>query len=639
MSEDSGRIRVVEVVPIQRGISRDTLSYFTKEDFAVGAFVRIPLRSSSVLGIVINVADAREAKAALKVARFQLKKLEQVEEAGTLSKHFSDAARETAYYFGATFGSMLGALLPKLVLESPELLPKQVWGVEGESQAPLVIQLPPEDRVREYKGIIRERFARGESVILCLPTHEDALRAEDAFSLGIAQYVFCTARKSKKGLTELLNRAYEEEHPILFITTPSFLFFERADLSTIILERENSRAYHSPKRPYFHVETFLKIYARRAKKTLILGDTVLSLETLQDTLEDGYSEFTPLTWRADAHAKFKLVDMRRKNLLRDFETQSDFKVFSKQLIILLNKAVEDRRKIFLFGTRKGVASSTVCGHCGSLLTCENCGSPMVLHKKRGPDGKVEPLYMCHRCTAKRDALTTCDNCGSWKLIPLGIGVDRIEEEVRAMYPTSPIFVLDKDHAPTRKAAMAIARDFALTKGGILIGTELALLYLEKIPFSAVVSLDSLFSIPDFSINERVFYLLTHLHALTEFEMLVQTRRPKDPVLIEAEGGNIIDFYRREAKERKELFYPPFALFVKVSTTDTPERLRRKAVVLADMFKDYNPDFMEVRVGSAERTLSMIMRFERNEWPKTDILDKLLLLPPEFLIKVDPDSIL
>ena len=305
---------------------------------------------------------------------------------------------------------------------------------------------------------------------------------------------------------------------------------------------------------------------------------------------------------------------------------------------MISEAVEEKHKVFLFGVRKGLAPSTVCGDCGTVLPCPNCGSPVVLHEKK--DEFKERIYLCHACGAHRNAVTVCDNCGSWKLIPLGIGIDRIKYEVENLYPGEQIFVLDKDNASTQVQAQKIAREFGSSRGGILIGTELAFLYLEKIPYSAIVSLDSLFSIPDFGINERIFYLANRLLEFTTKKTIFQTRNIAKQILSFASDGNILDFYRSEIDDRESLLYPPFSVFIKVTTTGNSHEIDAKASDLRRLFIEFVPDFIRFRSATPGMfTLSMVIRIARIHWPDPILREKLLLLTPDFLIKVDPESIL
>ena len=482
---------------------------------------------------------------------------------------------------------------------------------------------------------MRGAFARSKSVLFIAPTHEDALRAFEILSSGIKEYAYTTARKSPKVIKEVLNKIKKERHPILLITTPSFICVDRKDLETVIIEKENSRFFKTLKRPFIDLRTFIKYLCNETGKTLIMGDSFLSIESLWLEKQGMYAELSPLKWKIHHSARVRLIDMKNK-LKENFEEDKSFKIFSKELIDIIEKGVREKRKVFLFGSRKGLSPSTICKDCGSLLECQNCKAPVVLHE----NPKKEPYYLCHACGANRPAETRCDHCESWNLVPMGIGIDKTSKEIRKMFPGTTVTILDKEHAPTPKKASMIAKQLGNDKGGIIIGTELALLYIEKVPYVGIVSLDSLFSIPDFSINERIFYLVSRILEKGELEAVVQTRNIGQEVLTHVTKGDILAFYRSEIKEREELHYPPFYLFIKVSTEGTNAELEKKVSFLKNHFSLYSPDFMKSRGMKTGRILvSMIIRVYGLEWPDEELVRKLLLLPNDFLIKVDPESIL
>lgn len=622
-------MKVVEVIPIVKGIQKQTLSYFTKEKFLPGSFVRIPLRKGSSLGIVTSSKDARKSKSDIKGANFALRKLSVVEKAGALSEGFMKAIRETANFYATTDGAVLKTLLPKIILESPEILNKKVGKPRAPHREIKIIGLGDEERFREYRSIVRECFARGKSIMFVVPTREELLKAESLLSLGIEKYVFTTSETAPKKLRQIILKARDEKHPILFITLPSLVAFDRNDLDAIILERENSRAYRTLTRPYIHMKVFLECYAKAKGITLILGDSVLSLESLYKEKSGVYAEFTPITWRLKHSSATEVIDMKAKK---------DFEIISQGLEHSIRKALDEKKKVFIFAVRKGLSTTTICGDCASLLLCRNCGAPLVLHSSK--DKNTPPIYACHHCGARRSSETKCDNCSSWKLVPLGIGVDRVVEECERLFPHTDIYVIDKDHTPTKARVKAVGDRFHKGMGGILIGTELVLGTLSHVPLVAVASLDSLFSIPDFAINERIFYLITRLREISTEKFVIQTRNAGKEILEYASVGNILDFYRTEVEEREELSYPPFSLFIKVSTQGNGGEIERKAALLQNIFKDRNPHFIKER-GRASNpdTLSMIIRLARSEWPNEELQEKLLLLTPDFMVKVDPETIL
>ncbi|MHB1330700.1 MAG: hypothetical protein ACYCY6_01900 [Minisyncoccota bacterium] len=620
-------MQIVEVIPVVKGLTKPTLTYFTKEKFVSGSFVRAPIRGKNTMGIVQRSTDAQKAKAIIKDANFVLKKISVIARAGEISDSFMKASEKTAKFYATTIGNVLKALMPKIYLEHPELIGKRKKIKTNGNKEVKVIQLGKEDRFREYRSIVRESFAQSTSVLFIVPTKNDAVEVFETLSMGIEKYVFTTAGKTPKTLMSTLTVARDMKHPILFITTPTFVSFDRSDLNTIILEKENSRQYSTWERPHLRIKTFLEFYAKERGALLVLGDSVLSLQSLWQEREGHYAEFTPMTWRLKQNSSTEIIDMRIKK---------EFEIFSPRLESILRNSVAVNKKVFVFGVRKGLSSTTICGDCASLLLCSNCKAPMVLH-----DGKAsQPIYVCHHCNAKRSSETRCDNCGSWKLNPLGIGVDRIAKKIKEILPHVNILILDKDHAETAAKANAVVKKFETEDNTILIGTEMALQYVRGAHVVVAASIDSLFSIPDFYINERIFYLITKLRELAQENFLIQTRNAGTEVLEHAAAGNILDFYRNEIKEREELMYPPYSIFIKVSCEDKTDNIQGKAVKLQSEFGGFEPHFMlESNKKTGKDSLSMILRLPTNEWPQETLREKLLLLTPDFLIKVDPESIL
>ena len=620
-------MKVVEVVPIVKGFPRETLSYFSKESFSPGSFVKIPLRNGNILGIVESSVDVSQKKSLIKRANFPLKKISLAPKQA-LSKSFMKAVLDTASFYATSSGSVLGTLLTKFYLENPNFLKKNTRSKIEANEVKLV-QLSEEERYREYRGAIRESFAKGSSVMFIAPTKKDLDKAKNSLNMGIEKFVYSTAGLTPKGLKKMFLKIHEEKHPILLITSMSNCVFDRPDLDLIIVERENSRSYRGLKRPFLDYKMFLKNYTKECGKTLIFGDSMLSLEALWLEKESIYGAVTPLTWRLKDNASGEIIDMREKK---------EFEVISEKLQRRIKMSLTENKKIVLFGVRKGVSSTTACSDCGSLLVCKKCSSPLVLHTQQ-VQGETINYYKCHHCGAKRTSETRCDTCQSWKLTPLGIGIDTIARECKDKMPEVNIFILSKEHTPTKTKAVETVKRFFDTPQSILIGTEMAIEYLESVPTVGVVSLDSLFSIPNFYINERIFYLVTRLKEITSENFLIQTRNAGVNILEWATAGNVLDFYRSEIEEREALHYPPFSYFIKVILENTIDKIEAKSVELKNDFELFNPHFM-IKKNSQKRTaeLTMIIRISRQNWPDESLQKKLLLLTPDFLIKVDPESI-
>lgn len=613
---------LVEVTPLSKGSGPTSLSYFSPQKITPGTLVKVPLRKGVSLGIALGSKDVRSAKTEIRRAGFLLKKIRNsdVLEAG-ISLDMLRAVEQTARYYATHLGVLLFSLMPKMVSEEPELflklpLAKKKRRVDS-SRETLLLQMESEERFGQYRALVRQSFARGSSCVVVVPTHFEISKVKNELSKGISEFVYTFSLSGKKKeMRENWLKALGEPHPILLITTSAGMLFPREDVDTVIIERENSRAYRTLARPYIHAKVFIESLARAAGRQLVLGDSVLSLETLLREKNGEFGEASLIRWRLPA-APTTLVDAKSAQ-----NQNGRFEIFSPELKEFMEKALSESGRIFLFGARKGLAPTTVCGDCGFVLPCLNCGAPVVLHRH----GDIT-VYICHACRERRDSTTTCGYCGSWKLVPLGIGTVEIARQAHLLFPKHKVMVLDKDHAPTDKEAAQIAKKFK-EEGGILVGTELAFFHLDSVPYSALVSVDSLFSIPDFGIHERVFYLISRLRELTKTEALVQTRNIGKQIIAWASFGNIIDFYLAEVEERRALLYPPFSIFIKITA------LHKNTLGFLSKLKEELAHLKPDTLGS-----SLIIRRPKETWPEPELAERLSLLGPEFSIKVDPDSIL
>ncbi|MEX2010413.1 MAG: hypothetical protein WD874_01250 [Parcubacteria group bacterium] len=624
--------QVVEVIPIAKGIPQQSLTYFSEERLSPGNIIKIPLRGGKAFGLVHKVYSAKAAKGSLKSSTFSLKKLSRLGKIVSLPTAFMEAVVRTSKFYVIPVGEILRTVLPKIFLENLELVGTTLHtkGV-GNRTEPILIQLEKDDRYGRYKGIVREAFARKSSVSFFVPNHEDALKLYEELSMGIEEFTFLfSLALPPKKLLNTLRKAQSMEHPILFITTPSGAAFYREDLKTFIVERENSRGFTTLTSPIFSMKKFIEFLASAAEAELVEGDSVLSLESLLKERNGESRELFPLKWRLATESKTFLVDMKKIT-----DKDGNLVILSPETRNLLETAHRNNERILLFGARKGLSPTTVCGDCGFVLACKNCGAPVVLHER-----SEERIYICHTCAAQRTTETRCDNCNSWKLRPLGIGIDLVAKEVKRLYPSFPIYIFDKDHAPTRAKAVALRKKILEDKKAVVVGTELALIHLPKVSYTGVISLDSLFAIPDFSINERIFYLISSIREITRKEVVIQTRNMGKEILNWASQGNISDFYRKEIEERRGLLYPPVSIFIKVTTTGNPAVLEKRFDYLNNHFKNFSPEFVRSRtITKGTLALNMIIRMERNAWPEENLVKELALLTPEFLIKVDPESLL
>jgi len=643
---------IIKVIPFVRSLRKETLSYFSTTKIDIGSIVTIDIRNKATTGLVIESIKGDYLKSELKKSQFKLKKIKSVSTNTLINKKFIIAAEETANYFATSTGSILRTFISAKILSDIEKLknPKikdsknkenKVTSkkISGKGNAKYIIQDQHEERYSQYKNLIREEFAKNHSVLFVCPTQEDVLQAQTLLSKGIEKNVCIFHSSLGKGpAIKEWNNAVEHSKPILIITTSAFISTPRHDIGLIIVEKEGSKAYKTQKRPYVNIQYLLEKYAQSLGARFIAGDIMLRSETLWRYDQNEFYEMNSLKFRSLSSASQQIIDMKKDK----HNAGKLFSVFSNEVNKLIEHTREKHEHTFFFVARKGLAPTIVCSDCGTLVTCNSCEASVVLHGKDAT--KKDNYFKCRVCGDERHAGERCSHCTSWNLQTLGIGTETITEELKEKYPDNKFFTLNADSAKTPKQARAIIDEFYDTPGSILIGTEMAILYLrESIENSAIISIDALFGIPDFSIREKILRTLLTIRSKSNNTFYIQTRKAEDKIFEYAKQGNLSDFYREEFADRNKFKYPPFSLIIKISLGGTRYAVTKEFENLQKYFKDIKYDLISYPSFSKNNkgmfVMNGIIKLKRDVWINKKLRDAIMALPPQFKIVIDTDNLL
>jgi primosomal protein N' (replication factor Y) len=662
-------VYILTVHPIQRSAFKETLTYWAPNNFPAGSIIYVPFRNKNILALVESCINATESKADIKNADFIARKIESKKTITAVSPSLIKACQAVSKEFAYPIGAIIKTIIPECALlyaeevinkksktatasvtteltkESTEEDEDQGFTDQPSSRDIYVFQTNTADRYGTYKSIIREEFAKKRSVIIIAPTVNSAEEIFEELSRGISDYAYLLhGGLNKKKQVETWGKALNESHTIALITTPSFVGLPRTDIATIVVERESSRSYITMFKPLFDYRYLFQKWSKELRARLIYGDVLLRVETLHKRERGEVYDFFPISMRIDKRPNTIIVDMSepiRKEKAKKEKDKINSKnnlIYSEELESQVEYAGKKKEKMIIFTARRGLAPQTVCGDCGTTVTCSICEAPVVLH-----NSKVESkrYFLCHHCGRERTALEGCKNCGSWKLITLGIGSDTIHEETQKRFPDRQIFRLDRDTAKTDKQARDIAKKFDESTSGILIGTEFSLNYLKPVKHVAIASLDSLFSLPDFRINERICHILLQAQTLAEEYLLIQSRNATHPLLGYIQSGNLNDFYKSEISDRKALMYPPFSAFIKITIEADKTTAAKEMGKLQVWLEKWNPTIFPAFVPSVggKSILHMLISMSPKAWPDEELRDILVGLPPEFTVSVHPESLL
>ncbi|MBL8049705.1 MAG: primosomal protein N', partial [Anaerolineales bacterium] len=251
-------------------------------------------------------------------------------------------------------------------------------------------------------------------------------------------------------------------------------------------------------------------------------------------------------------------------------------IFSRALTESLAEVISRGEQAILFLNRRGTATYIFCRDCGNTLKCPNCETPLTLHVEgyklqvAGHKSQVNDLrpatsdLRCHRCNYTRQKPKTCPNCASNQIREYGLGSEKVEAEVKAIYPQARTLRWDWDTTRAKDAHEIILTHFANHQADVLVGTQMLAkgLDLPLVTFVGIVLADVGLNLPDPFANEKVFQVLTQVagragRSARGGKVILQSFTPENYAIQFASQHDVNGFYERELNYRKQLGYPPF----------------------------------------------------------------------------------
>lgn len=627
---------VIQVTPLIRGTQLESLTYFSGADHPIGSFVTVPIRGKQQRAIVTDTKPVSTTKTALKAATFSLRKLPPQPDPVILPATIRQTAAALAKRYPAAMGSLLFSLLPPDIRNGTRPFPRTKITTHSEETVPQLLTARVDERYVAYQSFIRSTFAHRGSIMIVVPTATEVTFAVATLQQGIEdRVVVFSPDQTKKQRDLAYQRLADTTTAKLIITTPSHAYLERIDLIAIVIEQAASGHYVDRRRPYLDHREALITYARVSGRSILLGDTVPRTEDEARRRQEQYLTYGEEAKRIAFTAPLIIITQRDKP-----KPDLPFKLFSNELVVSVERALEAQGHVFFYAARRGLAPVVACIDCGHIFRCPDSHTPysLVRTTKQG----VEERWFVSSTSGRRvRAADVCTNCGSWRLRERGIGIQQVYDEWLKLKPQTDVTVLDSTTAPSTRQAQKLARSFFSKRSGLLIGTQLALPFLSSgVTVSAVISLDAARAIPTWRADESLFRLLMRLRECTAKEVLVQTRTETDNLLIHATRGAVERFYDDEIALRKMLQYPPYNTFILLtwvgSVTSVHELGKPIETLLADLpVQFYNSP--HATAGTIQRHgLIRIGIEDRDQYEKT--LTKLRALPPYVKIEIDPERI-
>ncbi|MBU1019551.1 MAG: primosomal protein N' [Patescibacteria group bacterium] len=385
-------------------------------------------------------------------------------------------------------------------------------------------------------------------------------------SLAVIHSQLTELQKSKQWLKIASNQAK------VVIGSRSSLFSPFKDLGAIIMDEEHDLSYKQDQSPRYHARAAAEKITDLVNCKLILASATPGIETYHKA-KTGELNLIELPQRIGETPmpEVEIIDMREELKARNFGILSD------KLTEALEKTLEEGKQAILFLNRRGTSSSITCRECGFTPECPNCSVRMTHHHS---------CLLCHHCSHKTPTLTTCPNCQSIYIKTIGIGTERVEQEICATFPKAKVLRADRDTVKTRHDFPEIYKKFHSGEKNILIGTQMIGkgLDIENVDLVAVILADIGLHVPDFRAQEFAFQTLTQVSGRAgrrskQGKVIIQTYMPDNFAIQSVKTHAYEDFYKKEIETREKFNLPPFYKIIKLTYTD-PDFEKSKLKVLA-----------------------------------------------------------
>ena len=428
-----------------------------------------------------------------------------------------------------------------------------------------------------YIHLIQKAINEHKQVLYLLPEIAltvqitERLKAVFGNRLGIYHSKYSDAERVEIWKKQLSSNPYDV---ILGARSAVFLPFHRLGLVVIDEEHEQSFKQQDPA-PRYHARSAAIVLAQMyAGAKTLLGTATPSMESYYNAKQGKYG-FVELSRRyKDIQLpSIEVVDM--KDLYRRKMVSGPF---SPRLLAAVRGALERGEQAILFQNRRGFAPMIECRQCGWVPKCPNCDISLTYHKSMN-------YLSCHYCGYTMKVPEVCPCCESKDIRGRGYGTEKIEDEIRSIFPEARIARMDLDTTHTRNAYERLINDFSTGKNNLLIGTQMVTKGLDfgKVSVVGILNADSMLNYPDFRAYEQAFMMMSQVSGRAgrkgkRGEVILQTKTPDLPVIQYVVHNDYPTFFKELLGERCEFHYPPFYHLVYVYLKHRDENIVNTAGV-------------------------------------------------------------
>ncbi|EXZ56241.1 primosomal protein N' [Bacteroides fragilis] len=421
-----------------------------------------------------------------------------------------------------------------------------------------------------YIHLIEETLRQGRQVLYLLPeialTTQITERLKRVFGsrLGIYHSKFPDAERVEIWQKQLTEEGYDI---ILGVRSSVFLPFRNLGLVIVDEEHENTYKQQDPA-PRYHARNAAIVLASMYGAKTLLGTATPSVETWQNATTGKFG-WVELKERYKEIQLPEIIPVDIKELHRKKRMTGQF---SPLLLQYVREALDNKQQVILFQNRRGFAPMIECRTCGWVPKCKNCDVSLTYHKG------INQLT-CHYCGYTYQLPRSCPACEGAELMHRGFGTEKIEDDVKLIFPEASVARMDLDTTRTRSAYEKIIADFEQGKTDILIGTQMVSkgLDFDHVSVVGILNADTMLNYPDFRSYERAFQLMAQVAGRAgrknkRGRVVLQTKSIDHPIIRQVMTNDYEDMVAGQLAERQMFHYPPYYRMVYVYLKNRNETL-------------------------------------------------------------------
>ena len=433
-----------------------------------------------------------------------------------------------------------------------------------------------------YIHLIQEQLQRGKQVLYLVPeialTTQLTTRLQAVFGSRLLVY---HSRFSDAERVEIYHAVRTAQTPIVVLGARSAVFLPLHELGLVIVDEEHEASYKQQEpAPRYHARSVAMMMARWQGAKVLLGSATPSVETYHNAMSGKYG----LVRLSERYAGLQLPRISIIDLKRQYHRKEMYDHFSDPLVARMQEVLASGKQVILFQNRRGYAPLLQCTACGQTPRCVNCDVPLTLHMR------LQEMT-CHYCGYHTPIPQQCPACGAQMRVQ-GFGTERLEEEVKKLFPEARVMRMDLDTTRNKNAYQQIINAMANHEVDILIGTQMVTkgLHFDDVSLVAVLSADAMLNQPDFRSYERAYQMLEQVAGRAgrkgqQGEVFIQTFEPQNPVLDYVQRHDYEGLFQTQIAEREMFHYPPFyRMIVLVLKHHNLSRLECAARVLQERLR-------------------------------------------------------